>query len=988
MKSLQSSLCGVAAVLLCLCPVRAPAQSDGPERASLPPEVQGQLKYAEGLIDMGLPGYGEQILDRIEAPAAGSRIRVLRLRALIARGQFDEARQVIAGLPDPNSDAAWTMKLAMADGLYAWDRYGAARGLYEGFFARYPEGPPEASRSFYVQSAYKYAQMLRLMGDREAAIKAYRYLLAKGIERRIQRQVLSEMAEVYLQIATDSNSKDKREAALAEVKKLARELLWVQDVWFGKAIGYLAHARLLEGDVEGAQELIEEYRDELVDMDRRLAEQSEETGEDLTKLSPMAECRYLLGVMMQEEAERLIRQGGSKETIAMLLAGRKLKDDRRTDGALQHFLNIFIRYPNTQWAADAGVRARKIEGMLQRQFGVTVRTNVSDEQMERVKQAQFQEAHVLFTQQQYRRALESYKRVLNLFPEEAASVAGLGDVARCAIELQDELYAEMVIRYLAERFRERDLLSTDAGDELLRIAEYYGQRARPDRRETVYQLYFSNFQHHPRAAAVRFRFAEEMLKDNDLKGAIRYYEDLAGLYTNSPLYFDALNRIAHCYHQMGDKVGEIKSLTRYVKVLEAQDPPGHAFVNAKYRLASAYRELGGKYTATAFNRYHELVQTLEGDRTAYQKTREEAETNTQILEGSLFYEAMCLAALEGSPEKVRAYKREAVKVLTGLVDDHPDSTFAPAALSQAGTLWTILDDPDGARRTLQRLQREYPDSNEAHNALFMLGNNLLKLGMEARAVRIFEDMFAAADDYSDAQIITVGNEMIKSEHYGLALRAFETVLKRTDVRAHREPALLGKGRALIETSRYAEGAKTLETLLAEYPNSGYTVEVCYALSRAYRTLAIAESDDDARFELFNKAVRAMKRVRQFEKTKGGRARSDLEVARIFAQKAHAEETYGSAEKAREYRRDAIAAYETLILLQSAGDPDVRPTLEEAYHECIPLLLEIERWADVVQDCERYLEEFPMGRYVVDIRNARNQARVRVAATPIDNEDSE
>jgi len=944
--------------------------------ASLDPAVEAELLYADRLTDLGLPDYAEIVLDRVQDPAARLRLEVIRLRGLLARGRFEEAESIIAAKPRGDSQEVWALRLALADAYYSWGRYDKARGIYEALFKAYTDGPPGQLNDFYIDSAYRYSQMLLLLGDRKAALGAYRNLQKARLKRHVRRQILSEMADLLVTLAEPARG-DARKAYFDEIGTLLDEILWVQDVWFGKAIVMMAHVRLMKGDIEGAQTLLDDYRDQLESIDRDLAKQGEESGEDLAKLSPMAECRYLLAVMMQEEAARRL-ETGDRDAALELLAGKELKDEKRTTGALQHFLNVFIRYPYTSWAPDAGTRARQVEDILQRDFGARISSNVSDEQMEKVRQAQFQEARALFNQRRFQEAAENYVSVLNLFAEGDSAISALSELARCYIEAGDDLYADMVVRHLTERFRASDVASSKAGDEVLRIAEFYRERNRPDRMEAVYDLYFSRFPEHPRAAATLYRFGEQHLRDEDIPGAIGFYLSVTERYPGSPLYSEALNKMAFCHHQTENTVEEIKSLGRYIQALEKRNFPGHELINGKYRLASAYRQLGGKYIGSAFNRYGELLTLLEGDRTRYQKTAEEVKTNEDIYQGALFYKAICFARLTEPEEKVRAFKTEAVKTFEDLVARFPASQFAPVALGQVGTLWTVLEEPDKARRVLQRLQEQYPDAKEARNALFMLGNNLLQLGMKRQATRIFREMFSDADGHSDAQILTVGNEMLKAREHDIAQEAFDLILARSKQRAHREPAMLGKGKVLIHKERYEEGAAVLEEMLSQYPNSGYTVEACFSLSRAYGTLAVREKDADLRFDLFNRGVAAMKRVRKFEDTTDGKARSDIEVARISRRKAQAEEEFGDRQTAEQYRRDAIAAYQTLILLANPGDPELRPIIESAYHECLPLMLEIERWEDVVEDSDRYLLEFPMGRYAVDVRNARNQARIRLA----------
>ena len=50
--------------------------------------------------------------------------------------------------------------------------YTNAQTIYEGFFKKFPDGPPEDLNEFYIKSGYRYAQMLLLLGRDTAALDA------------------------------------------------------------------------------------------------------------------------------------------------------------------------------------------------------------------------------------------------------------------------------------------------------------------------------------------------------------------------------------------------------------------------------------------------------------------------------------------------------------------------------------------------------------------------------------------------------------------------------------------------------------------------------------------------------------------------------------------------------------------------------------------------------------------------------------------------
>ena len=65
------------------------------------------------------------------------------------------------------------------------------------------------------------------------------------------------------------------------------------DLWFCKAIVTLAHIKMPQGDVDGAQKQVDDYWPQLKNIDNTLREDAKDSGEDLLKISPMAGCHYM-----------------------------------------------------------------------------------------------------------------------------------------------------------------------------------------------------------------------------------------------------------------------------------------------------------------------------------------------------------------------------------------------------------------------------------------------------------------------------------------------------------------------------------------------------------------------------------------------------------------------------------------------------------------------------------------------------------------------
>ncbi len=970
--------------------------------SGLTPLQENELAYADKLMFFGLADYSKDVIAPLNLPPAIMDIR--RVKTFCALGEFDKAKAVIAKKGSDDSEGAWALRITLADGFFMWGKYKEAGEIYTKFFGKFPNGPKnEAFKGFYVSSAYKYAQMMLMMDNKKDAVTAYKSALKAKPVRHIERQIMGELLEIIVQQA-DKATGAERDALMKDAQVYIDKILWVQDLWFGRAIVALADIKRMKGDVDGAMKLIEDYTDQLKDIDNNLKASAAETGEDLTKLSPMAQCRYMIGVIMQDESDKILKSGGDRQRARELLMGKKVGTKRNgrpkySSGALQHFLNVFIRYPNTSWAPDAGKRFRTIEETLMSEWAKEVNIDIKPDQWKAVEVAQFKEARSLFNQQRFKEAIDMYEEVLGLFPDSDTSISAIAELASCYIEEKDFLLAEVVTSHLAEGFSQSKEHMIPAGDKVVGIAFKYSGLDDKERMRETYDVFFKYFKKHPRTAAEIYRFANEEYRADNFEAALAYYEQIVEYHEDKPVYIDALNKIATIYNKQEDSVNEIKTLKLLMKKLKAKENPGHVLVSVMFRYAGALEALDAKYADFAVKKYKELEEMLSDEkaRLAYQNTADEAKANEQILQAVMLKHAIADSMRTTVPKSIQDYfnkkykrkvppelilntyyKKGAIKILLDLVDKFPKSVYAPIALSQAGTLYMVLEKPDDARKILQRLEKKYPESDQAKNVAFTIGKSLLEMGRRQEAVKYFKEMFSGSGVYSSAQILTAGKYLFDADEHKIAVEAFDKVIKSEKDRAYLEPARVRKGQSLCELGEYEKASEVLRALLEEYPKSGYTMDICRNASQAFAAIASKTSDEDKRYALFNEAVMAMKRAIKFAKDPGTKAKLEVGTAKIFERKSEAEDEFGNEEKATQYRNDAIAAYQAVIMFRDSKDAAVAPHLQDAYLYCLPLMLDTERYEDVKLDAETYMKVFPDGKHIRDIRRFLNKSRVGIS----------
>ena len=286
-----------------------------------------------------------------------------------------------------------------------------------------------------------------------------------------------------------------------------------------------------------------------------------------------------------------------------------------------------------------------------------------------------------------------------------------------------------------------------------------------------------------------------------------------------------------------------------------------------------------------------------------------------------------------------------------------------------------MKDSEKAQATLSRLRKEYPDSAEAQNALFALAINLQKLGLRNEATETYRLMLEEDAEYSTSQMLLAGKNLLDSEEYALALRAFNRGLELNPSETQLRHLTLYQAQAKMGAGASTEAIELLEQYLTEYPKSAGIIDANLLLAKALSQLASKTADAEQRMQHFNKAVDALKFVQRYQKTRPDKALMDIEVGRLLILKSLAENEFGTPATVRKYQDQAIAAYQSLILTADATDGTL--ALELAYTECLPLLVKTERWLDTVDDATEFLRLYPQSRHAVDVENWLNRAKVQL-----------
>lgn len=888
-------------------------------------EIDQDFEFASKLVDYGFPDYADKVVQNVLRlhPDLKDRAKLIQAQILISRRKFSEAEELVKTM-DADNPKAQAISLALAKGYYILGELDKAKQLYDGFFKQY-EGrvptDPDLLR-FYQDSAYQFGQMLEMAGDKAGAIKAYSRVLETNPDRNVSRRIMADQAELYVKFAAEGPM-EQREKNLAEAKKLCETIQWGgMDIWFGQSIITMAHIAMVREDWGGAQKTIRNNLDILKEIDKYIQDQKLPLS-----VSPMAGARFLLGGLLQQDADALAKQRKTDEAVQMY--GK----------ALGEFYNVFAKYGDSDWGPQAGVRAQQIKSLLETQYGKKVNVDLGVFQT-KAAEAQFRLADNLFRQRKYKEATAEYLKNLNSFPETDASVIALGNLLLSYANLEDKLMVKMVTAYLGERFAGKDA----AAMALLSGGKFYFDRKDESMYSAEYDSYLKYFPKHPRAAGILFTLAGLRRQTNDLVGATQYYQRIVDGYPKDQFYTKALNQMAWGYFAASNYEGAIKGLEHFIR--EAQ--PGPEKAQAQFALGDCYRQLGKLKEALA--EFTTLLQWLAPKDNLYATSAADAQKNRELLEKAAFYRGYCFQRIKDQPKAVADYRAQGIKAYDQFIALFPQSKLAPKALDGKGTIQLELGQFDAAAKTFDDLAAKYPQSEEGKSALFSLVRSAMEIKQYDQAKSAFDKM-TTRGGYTPDEFTRIGQMMLDAGLYPQAIQAFQQVTGSTQERNLLERSLYGLGKACYGVKKYPEAIKALEELMMKYPNSGLFYDAKFMLGGAYRETGSLSN-----------AVLVMSDVLKYADKN------------ILVNKASVE--LGYIQEQQNDLQGALASFARVALLGDPADPDIRPLVEESILKCIDLSDSMRRYQDELDSCDQYLKLFPTGAKIDEVRKKKADAKLK------------
>ena len=985
-------------------------------------KMDEECAYITALIDANMPDLAAPVIAKAREswPVLSARLEVLEQQGDLRLGHFDKVQAVLAK-KKKGSPEYWALSIAMANAYYARQKLSECRKLYSEFFKAVPV-PTKELLSFYEEAAYTWIQILRSEKKFDQSIAVYDGLLKLPLKDEHWSMFATEETELCLQLAAETKDPKKREAYIKKASLRADRMLWMSDliVVFGRAVALKAHAEMARGNIARAQELVNEYMPQLQDIHKQLVALDPDGSRNMVRESPMPSCRYLLAEMLWKAAQQeAAEQKPNEDKIKDSLFGAREGGKRNGSGAFNHAINVFMKYPESSWAAPAGELAETIKKFVKSRYKKDIKTNITAAQIDNVRKMQFKSANAAYREARWDDARKAFHDVLTQYPETENSMKAVAHLAECYFELwkaERDAKAKAALRcdcdavegYFAERFSGVNPAWTRAaGDDVLRLAGREmttGSRAQSQR---LYDMYFRLYPTHYQAAQMAMSLGGAAYRAEDYEQALHYFNTVLTQYTNSTHCVQALQMVAACHGRLNEPDLQIEYLRQYLAaakmatdkvsarlslaVLERNRGFSLYEESSTNTMAEAAAEIDKKAAVSvlsAIKNFRQLVKDAKAGIESPLLSGDDKKKLGLALEQSLFLEGDTWQRLQKPIGKmdVEKFLGQAAKAYDAYLDANPKGKYAPQALVMLGTVYTAQGDAAKSKEAFARLAKDFPESDEAKNSVPRFAKALMDMGRKAEAVEQYEQMLKTAGNYTAGQFIMAGDALVGYKAYDTAQmlyqKAPELAKGKPNESAIQARAQIGEAKALFGAGRNAEAHEALDRFIEKNPRSAFVVDAYLMLAKVASEEGRRERDNNLRRKFFNAAIGAVKKVRQFRPEMEDEMM--LESSDVLVRKMEAEEVMQLKAEAEETRRLAAAGYQAFLASHQPDDehpvskmtPKQLKNLERCYASALPLMAKLGKdfAENVVKYGENYLDIFPNGKARTAVQNAINQAK--------------
>lgn len=976
------------------------------EAAPLTP-AETEVKYAQELIRVGYTDFAREIIAEglRKFPAKKLEFSPLEIDILLTEGRFPEAEAKINARSDKDSPETWAMRLRMAVYLYMHAKYAESDAIYQEFFKKFPK-PDAAMLPIYRDAANIYAQLLNRIGRIKDALFAYDKLLSIPLASAQKRDIQTQRVGLALTLADSETNAEAKKKLIDDSEKIVNDLLWVNDNFFGDAVVAYARIKMLRGKTDEAQKVINDYSKQLLEIHENYRKQDPDGSKGYLAFSPMPACRFLLGKLLSQAADKEIAKGkaADDEKIKSYYLGERNPQTKKRNGmgAFNHFINVFANYPESQYALQAGEEVERIRRIIQERYNTKIEAQITDAQKTNIRRQLFIGADVRFSERRFAEAAEAYLKALNAAGAAPESLNALGNLAKCYVTLyardpkKDDyllLQADTVTAYLAETFSGIPALENAAGNKLIEMAGFFEDSQLVSRSTEAMNLFFHFYPNHAQSAGREIAAAVKTYEeDKDPELAVVKFRRIADRHPfDSIIHRNALVYMIKIYGETDQVEKEFETLKELKADLEKIEKPGQIMAQISLKYADAlrrqadkkYRELlpDGDMTpaiqmyANAATQFRDLAKILKQPDNPYQATEKEKEENQAILQQALFFSAECLRRIPAPPNRIDSFRKAALNSYQEYLTEFPKGVRAASSLLQMGTIYTAMENAAEAQKAFDRLRKEFPDSDEARDSIPKLAASLMDMGMRGQAVATYKRMFEEKGAYQPQQYMRAAEALIASREYDLGIEAYDKVITNEKAGSYISLALLGKAKAQLAKGDPAAAAQTVNTILDAYGRQSISIDAHLLRVAISGELLLKATSNAARNTLIADAKKSVNFVKAQRGPKGISADLDLSIARLCERHYRVEmEEKSDQSVINAARGSAIIMYDQ-VMMNGNADPKIAPYVEDAYLEVMPLQIAAGLAKEAIENGENYLKLFPEGRYLTQINNLINQARL-------------
>jgi len=925
MKLSHTITCAFAVAFACSCLSAVAANdesSDQAQSAEMDPDLKEELDFVKALVENGLSSLTTPVIEAAKKrwPDSATKLKVYEMQSFLMSRQYDVVQKEIDALKGKKGKESeyWALRLSLADAYYFYekDKLSECKKIYDEFFKTVTK-PRADLLDFFVDSGFRWAQICTREKMNDEAVNVYRRLLA-AISPTDPRwcNVALAAEELVLRLADEipADPKDKRAAKRNEYIKQATvwvdKLLWKRNLSlvFGKAIAMRAHIELLRGKPGAAQDLVNNYMTDLNEIHEELMKFDPDGTKGYVRASPMPECRYLLAKMLWDAVKAEVKKARPNEDLIKdsLFGARGTNRKRNGFGAYNHVLNVYVRYTDSVWAADAADLAEEIEAFVKERYKRDIHPkNIPPKLAEKARTMRFQKAYDLFREGEYEKAIAAYETILANAPDSKDTVNARGVIAECYIKLRqntkegspERAKYEKSVReaedFLATQYKGKDEpLMRAAGDQTLRLAALEHDAGMRTREQELYDAYFANYPDHVNAAQTAYLLANKAYKDEDWTKAIKYFELFVKKNPNSSNISSAYYLLATSNEKLGDVAKQEAWLREYIKnekrvgariqmqlkLADMQQRRGFAAFDAatamddaeaaKARCMEAYKGVAG-----AIRDFRAVGVALTNElKTAGKSLDAKERDRYQLLsEQAFFLEAICWQRMAWPENKISVFRTQAVKAFEKYLAAFPTGKYASQSLVRIGTVYTAEKKMEKAQEALTRLQREFPESDEAKNSVPRLAKSLIEMGMKREGAVMYRKMLEAENGkYTAGQFLQAGDALLDAQLWQDAGDAYaksaELASALTNSAAYLPPTLIGQARAAKGARNFAESRQKLDEFLEKYSKYSLATNAYDMLADVALEMGRTEKDGTARAHAFGTAFNALKKLRPYRET--------------------------------------------------------------------------------------------------------------------------